>query len=262
MPGDSYGFPKYVEALKEGYKQAVEASTTKPSDDYYSSPGKDLHLTGPGFNPHAEESIAYSQAHPFNVRAAISVLNANATKVLNGCNGINKTGKKKNGAGDYFEKKIWKGQKNVKLIDTPEHRTNPGTKPAGWSLSLCATYVKCALAAGGYPYFSCDGGACGPLLEEKGFEEIFRSGPNGETPESPGFDSKWQPGDVMTIEEFIKPDGKKQEYGHIMMWNGKNWVSDFLQNSCKTYTTPNDTWKKPWQEGKYHVWRYRNRKNM
>ena len=92
------------------------------------------------------------------------------------------------------------------------------------------------------------------MFEKEGWEEIYRSGPGGETPDTPGFNKKWQTGDVMTIEEFVKPDGKTQDYGHIMMWNGTNWVSDFWQQTCKTY----GTWKKPWDEGKYHVWRYRN----
>lgn len=262
MPDDSANFANYSSLLKTGYD---DASSAKPecvakaeteNKDYVYASGQEMHLVGSEFNPHAEESKAYAQAHPLDVRAAITVLNDNVHKVYmsGSCDKINPTAREKDGKGDYYFKSSWNRQKNVYLKDTPEHIAQPGRKPAGWSISLCATYVKCALAAGGYPYFSCNGGFCGPILEERGFEEIYRSGPGGETPDTPGFNNKWQTGDIMTIEQFVKPNGKTQEHGHIMMWNGTNWVSDFLQQTCKTY----DSWKKPWDEGKYHVWRYRN----
>lgn len=262
MPDDSEKFPNYSSLLKTGYEDASSAKlecvakTETENKDYVYTSGQEMHLSGAGFNPHAEESKAYAQAHPLDVRAAIAVLNDNVHKVYmsGSCDKINPTARKKDGKGDYYIKSSWKKQKNVYLKDTPEHIAQPGRKPAGWSISLCATYVKCALAAGGYPYFSCNGGFCGPILEERGFEEIYRSGPGGETPDTPGFNNKWQTGDVMTIEQFEKPNGELQEHGHIMMWNGTNWVSDFWQETCKTY----GSWKKPWDEGKYHVWRYRN----
>ena len=259
MPGDSVGFPKYVEALKEGYRQATSAGAAPVGGGVYVySDGKDMHLVGNGINPNAAESIAYAQSHPLDVRAAAQTLTRNVDYVyyIGSCSEINKTGKRGKGRTNpdaYYEKSEWKGKKNVRLIDTEEHKASPGMKPAAWSISLCATYVKCALAAGGYPYFSCNGGQCGEYFEKHGFEEIYRSGANGETPDTKGFNSKWRTGDVMTIDA-----GKGDyyhEFGHVMMWSGTNWCSDFKQATCKTY---NSTWKKSWEAGCYHVWRYRN----
>ena len=248
-PGDDANFSTYAKDLETGYNEATKASADKV-DTYVPSKGQDIHITEPGFNPHAEASTSYANQHPLDIRAAINKLNSNTKVVLAGCDGINKTGRKKNGKGDYFK------HRGVLLINTPEHKANPGSKPETFSVSLCATYVKCALQKGGYPYFSCDGGSCAELLEKNGFEEIYRSKP-GEPWTGSAIDSKWQPGDVMTINKFELTD-----YGHIAMWNGKTWVSDFKQPDCVCYTKDSSYTKNNWNTGGYRFFRYRNRINM
>ena len=258
-PGDDENFSKYAKDLEAGYNDADSASKEN-ADTYIPSEGEDLHITEPGFNPHASTSNTYANQHPLNVRNAVNTLNANA-KIVHyigeaGCNKVNTTGKDQNG--NYYTKTI--NKKKVRLIDTETHIKNPGSKPADWSLSLCASYVKCALKAGGYPYIGCDGGNCADeVLEPNGFEEIYRSKP-GEPWSGSSIDSKWQPGDVMTIAPFT---GKKEyKWGHIAMWNGKNWVSDFVQGSCVCYTGDAEAAKDNWNRGGYRFFRYRNRINM
>ena len=69
--------------------------------------------------------------------------------------------------------------------------------------------------------------------------------------------SKWQPGDVMTIDGFTLSG-----VGHIAMWNGTNWVSDFKQKNCICYTGNESVSKQHWNSGGYHFFRYGNRINM
>ena len=245
-PGDDINFTNYANDLEAGYNDA-ESYDKRTSSDYQVSQGQEMHL-GAGYNPHAEQSKAYAEKYPLHVRAAVEKLISNCTKVHysghDGCNKINTTGLRPNGK-PYTHR-------GVDLRDTEEHKKNPGTKPSGFSLGLCATYVKCALESGGYPYFSCDGGACADLFEQKGFEEIYRSGPN-ETWEN--LNGKWQNGDVMTI---CKIDGVTN-YGHVAMWSGTNWISDFKQNSCQIYGRYPDKAKEAWNNGCYRFFRYRNR---
>ena len=244
-PGDDINFTNYANDLEAGYNDA-ESYDKRTSSDYQVSQGQDMHL-GSGYNPHAAESEAYAQQHPLHVRAAVEKLVSNSTKVHyvghDGCNKINTTGVKPNGK-PYTHL-------GVDLRNTEEHKRNPGTKPATFSLGLCATYVKCALEAGGYPYFSCNGGACADVFEKNGFEEIYRSGP-GESWDT--VDYKWKNGDVMTIDPF-----GSHEVGHVAMWSGSKWISDFVQPNSACYNRGSSATKNAWNEGKYRFFRYRNR---
>ena len=246
-PGDNEDFNNYVKDLETGYNDAVKATEIQNEISYVSSRGT---IIG---EPTAEAKNYANNRPPLDVFAAVTKLNSNSTKVLyvGDCNKINKTGmRKKDGKDVYYE-----NSKGELLINTQEHKNNPGTKPANWPLGLCATYVKCALQAGGWESAGCNGGFCGEVLEDRGFYEIYRSGP-GKEKTGKVVDSKWQTGDVMTIDSFGKHD-----YGHIAMWNGTNWVSDFRQNSCLCY--PNDpAMPAAWDSGKYHFWRYANTKNV
>ena len=249
---DNKIFSKYVAALKEGFKQVSESKPYYTDGGYHLSPGEEF----PGIsNAYESESEEYAKSHPLNIRKVVETLNSNAKKVYqNGnCVVLNTTGKKDFGInkGDYYI------HKRVRLIDTDEHKRQPGTKPEGFSLGLCATYVKCSLAAGGWEYTTCSGGECRIPLLKKGFSEIYVSN-STEKWDSPGFDKKWQTGDVMTIDAFTGSDGGKHTVGHIAVWNGKNWVSDFKQRSCNIY----DGATAHWNNGGFHFFRYRNIENL
>ena len=82
------------------------------------------------------------------------------------------------------------------------------------SVGYCARYVRWALVDGGIKG-AANGGPhalnFGPFLTGFGFKEV----PNG----------NYQIGDIAVIESFTG-----NPYGHVHMWNGDNWVSDFVQN--------------------------------
>ncbi|WP_029489619.1 hypothetical protein [Aquimarina agarivorans] len=82
------------------------------------------------------------------------------------------------------------------------------------SVGYCAKYVRLALEDGG---MNTDGRPVsakdyGPFLLKKGFKEV----PDG----------NYQIGDIAVIESFTN-----NPHGHIEMYNGENWVSDFVQRT-------------------------------
>ena len=82
------------------------------------------------------------------------------------------------------------------------------------SVGLCAMYVRKAMIAGGIPLYRC-GNAWHykyvlPIL---GFEEVAK-------------DEKYMIGDIVVFQPI---GGRK--FGHIAIWNGRQWVSDFKQRS-------------------------------
>ncbi|WP_313471118.1 N-acetylglucosaminidase [Atlantibacter hermannii] len=98
------------------------------------------------------------------------------------------------------------------------------------SLGKCAAYVRRAVEAGGVkiqippPRIGNSASACdyGPSLEKVGFKPVYvypGSGPT-DTAVIPG----QQTGDVVVIQPI---DG--HPHGHIALFNGVNWVSDFIQ---------------------------------
>ncbi|EAN4327045.1 hypothetical protein EG703_05395 [Salmonella enterica] len=98
------------------------------------------------------------------------------------------------------------------------------------SLGKCAAYVRRAVEAGGVkikippPRIGNSASACdyGPSLEAVGFKPVYSytgSGPT-DTAIIPG----QQTGDVVVIQPI---DG--HPHGHIALFNGTNWVSDFIQ---------------------------------
>lgn len=102
----------------------------------------------------------------------------------------------------------------------PESAAQYATKHAERkSVGLCTHYVRKALITGGIPLYYAFGAATKdykhilPLLN---FEMI---GDNIN-------DVKKKPGDIIV---FQSHGGRK--HGHIAMWNGKQWVSDFKQRS-------------------------------
>jgi len=84
------------------------------------------------------------------------------------------------------------------------------------STGKCAAYVRKALEAGGantdgHPLYAKDYGA---TLSKNEFEDL------GYTPANP------QPGDVVVLDP---PESSSTPAGHIQMWDGSQWVSDFKQ---------------------------------
>ena len=82
------------------------------------------------------------------------------------------------------------------------------------SVGLCALYIRKAIIAGGIPlYRGGDAWSYKYLLPILGFEEVEE-----------GADKKV--GDIVVFQPI---GGRK--FGHIAIWNGKQWVSDFKQRS-------------------------------
>lgn len=82
------------------------------------------------------------------------------------------------------------------------------------SVGLCAMYVRKAMIAGGIPLYQ--GGNAWHykyLLPILGFKEIDKK-------------EEKRVGDIVVFQ----PIGKRR-FGHIAIWNGKQWVSDFKQRS-------------------------------
>lgn len=81
----------------------------------------------------------------------------------------------------------------------------------------CAKYVRRAIEAGGVPLDPAtrplSAKNYGPYLKAHGFAEV------------PPSDHKPQPGDVAVIQPY--PGGST--HGHIAMYDGEHWVSDFKQ---------------------------------
>ena len=82
------------------------------------------------------------------------------------------------------------------------------------SVGLCAKYVRKAIVAGGIPLYQ-GGNAWSykyllPLLGFKEIEDV----------------NDKKVGDIVVFQ----PIGKRY-FGHIAMWNGKQWVSDFKQKN-------------------------------
>ena len=82
------------------------------------------------------------------------------------------------------------------------------------SVGLCAMYVRKAMIAGGIPLYQ--GGNAWHykyMLPILGFKEIDKK-------------EERRLGDIVVFQ----PIGKRR-FGHIAIWNGKQWVSDFKQRS-------------------------------
>lgn len=82
------------------------------------------------------------------------------------------------------------------------------------SVGMCALYVRKAINAGGIPLYKC-GCACNyryvlPILN---FHQV-------------GKKSEREVGDIVVFQPI---GGRK--YGHIAIWNGTQWVSDFKQRN-------------------------------
>jgi hypothetical protein len=84
----------------------------------------------------------------------------------------------------------------------------------------CGLYVRKALQAGGaqfYGQYPPTGKEYGPALEMLGFHEI-----TVEDPDKFNFIK----GDVMVMDSY---EGSKNNAGHVAGYDGKDWISDFVQ---------------------------------
>ena len=85
------------------------------------------------------------------------------------------------------------------------------------SVHACGRYVGLALQAGGIKGAMADGKDYGPILLKNGFRVVET---NGYSPIK---------GDVTVV------DGNAaHKWGHVQMYNGDQWVSDFFQGCCST----------------------------
>lgn len=112
-------------------------------------------------------------------------------------------------------------------------------KASGPSKGKCARYVNDAIVAGGAKnYGRGHAWQTGASMVRSGFHPVA-SGVGALGGFSP------EPGDVVV---FDRTKGKKDHpYGHVAMWNGDHWVSDFHQ---KHFTVHGD-----YEQGSYTVYR-------
>jgi hypothetical protein len=100
------------------------------------------------------------------------------------------------------------------------------------STGYCARYVRDALVAGGLnlPHMHAEqfANSLGGLLTSRGFREIYNASNASEHP---------QRGDVAVLQPYLAP----KAHGHVAMFNGTKWVSDFVQQNG---LYPNANYKK------------------
>ena len=223
-PGGENGLKEYVEMLKQGYNESFTANADNKKESVIADIGESIH-----YDENETESNEYAKKYPFNVRKAITKLMASVSWVYQG--GSTYTI-------DYHN------------VVNGESLRGDGTKEETQSIHRCATYVKKAMHYGGLPYFECDGGECEEHFDKRGWYELYAS--NARISENDY--SRLEPGDVCIIENFVKT-----KYGHVCMWTGSKWYSDYRQDSgVRTYPWDSVT-KKHWDGGGYHFLRYRNR---
>ena len=126
----------------------------------------------------------------------------------------------------YFEPFAWVTQmmkifriRNGFDIDKAVLYLNKNAEPT--PIKKCAKYVRLAMEAGGMDTLGRPNSACNydKFLPKKGFTEVEITSLEDYMP---------QKGDIAVFEAFM---GKSRyhKHGHIQMYNGKQWVSDFKQ---------------------------------
>ena len=133
------------------------------------------------------------------------------------------------------------GTPNVQTVQTPQNISGNGIEmAAGYarryahakSQGRCARYVANALQAVGFK-FQRQGSAymyhTNGVLKKMGFNIVSN--------DYRGF--KPQIGDVCVINRF-----GNHKHGHICIWDGRNWISDFIQRNASPYKdgAPNGAW--------------------
>jgi type VI secretion system secreted protein VgrG len=127
----------------------------------------------------------------------------------------------------------WDKEASIKYLQT---KMKP---PPPWGNKGCATAVREALEAGGLKVSRTIGNGWaknyGPRLTAVGFE-------------SRGFmKGAYETGDIALIDGFTKDEKKgiPRDYleGHVCMWTGSEWISDFKQPDA-THPYPGSNYKK------------------
>ena len=103
---------------------------------------------------------------------------------------------------------------------------------ADTSRTMCAGYVIIAMWHGGCPIGLVPAYAYNKILPQMGFEEISTQ------------NYKPQKGDISVL-----PTNKRSVFGHIAIYNGNQWVSDFKQRKG---IFPSTTYR---ANGKYQIFR-------
>lgn len=131
---------------------------------------------------------------------------------------------------------VWAKSYTFNVEKATAHLTVHGRNHSrGW----CAWYTMRALQVGGCPAILLPAQWYSWFMPVVGFKEICKN------------DYKPQAGDVVV---FQKPkEWKGHLWGHIAMYNGEQWISDFKQRRMSPYANPK--WKIP-----YKVFRFKRRK--
>lgn len=114
---------------------------------------------------------------------------------------------------------------NDRTVDYVSHHANKGSR------SMCTWYVMRAMWRGGCPVGIAPAYAYHKILPQIGFEEVSMK---GYVP---------QKGDISVL-----PRNSQSPFGHIAVYNGKLWVSDYPQSSI----FPGTAYR---QSGKYQIYR-------
>lgn len=128
---------------------------------------------------------------------------------------------KKFGIKEPEPKELIENKKEGLDLNKAIERLNKRAGDMTTSVWKCAKYVRWALEAGGMKTWGTakidqrpnSAKDYGPFLLHKGFKEV----PKG----------NYQKGDISVIQNL----SAAKPHGHIAMWNGENWVSDFVQNT-------------------------------
>lgn len=142
------------------------------------------------------------------------------------------------------------------MFDADKAAKYVNTHKEGSTIHRCAHYVVNAItnsAGGGQPMGRAeDAKNNGPYLEAAGFKEVA-SGPNPLGTGDDKFPSGYTPqkGDVAVIQPY---KGGNQS-GHMAMYDGQNWISDFQQRGM--YSGPTYRAKAP----PYKIYRHKDAKS-
>ena len=101
------------------------------------------------------------------------------------------------------------------------------------SSSQCATYVKKAMAAGGLPYLPGNGGDNWRVCKQLGYIQYAPAGVKA-TNRTPSWDGR-TPTNAVVGDICCVYGGKT--VGHMCMFDGYQWISDYKQTSCIPYST-------------------------
>lgn len=168
------------------------------------------------------------------VQKAVGILNGASAKIVNGVKSLNPFASDKNiDPTASADNGAAAGGKGVPSNSAPARAAAAARKGAvGKSIGKCARYVRVALQSAGYKFTGVPSAYmyANGTLSSAGFGQISTSTP-------------YQVGDVIVVGR-----SGAHIHGHICIWDGRNWISDFIQSKWNPYSTPQS----------YTLWRDRN----